>query len=169
MATQAEQYQATLEQIALWAQACAPPELDDGELQACTSKAQLAVVWEANTAYEVGAVVTPQPPNGSTYICTTAGTSDATAPGWPAAVTGSGGCGCSSAATVNDGTCVWQAYGTYRGVFDVARGIAAAWQLKAAKAANLVAQSSAGQNYAMQTVFEQCQRMAHAWQPFHAA
>jgi hypothetical protein len=56
--------------------------------------------WLANTAYQVGEVITPNigtTGNGHTYRCTTAGTSGANQPTFP---TTSGG-------TVTDGTVVW--------------------------------------------------------------
>lgn len=56
--------------------------------------------WAANTAYQVGEVVTPNTGttgNGHTYRCTTAGTSGANQPAFPA---GTG-------ATVTDGTVTW--------------------------------------------------------------
>lgn len=54
--------------------------------------------WQPNTAYSVGAFVTPTTgsPN-RVYRCTTAGTSGSTEPSWPNI----------DNATVNDGTCVW--------------------------------------------------------------
>lgn len=54
--------------------------------------------WQPNTAYSVGAFVTPTTgsPN-RVYRCTTAGTSGSTEPSWPN----------TDNATVNDGTCVW--------------------------------------------------------------
>ena len=53
--------------------------------------------WTANTAYTVGQMVIPSPPNGSVYRCTAAGTSGATQPNWPTA----------AGATVPDGTVTW--------------------------------------------------------------
>ena len=53
--------------------------------------------------------------------------------------------------------------------FDLTRAVFNAWQLKAARAVTLIAQSSAGQAYQMQLVFDHCSKMARDWQPFHAA
>ncbi len=64
-----------------YAQACDPPE------------------WQASTAYSVGDIVRPVDRNGFVYICTTAGTTDASEPIWPA----------NDGDTVTDGTAVWEA------------------------------------------------------------
>ncbi len=53
--------------------------------------------WAASTAYTVGEYVLPATPNGHLYKCTTAGTSNSTAPAWPT----------TSGATIADGTVVW--------------------------------------------------------------
>lgn len=54
--------------------------------------------WAASTAYALDAVVVPTVPNGFTYICTTAGTSNATTePTWPVTLD----------ATVADASVVW--------------------------------------------------------------
>jgi prepilin-type N-terminal cleavage/methylation domain-containing protein len=54
-------------------------------------------VWSPNSSYGLGALIQPNPANFLGYVCTTAGTSGATAPTWP---TTSGG-------TVTDGSVVW--------------------------------------------------------------
>lgn len=59
--------------------------------------------WVANTAYALGATVVPTAgkENGWKYVCTTAGTSNATTePTWPT----------TEGATVTDGTVVWTCY-----------------------------------------------------------
>jgi len=53
--------------------------------------------------------------------------------------------------------------------FDVARAVFNAWGLKKSRAVTLVAQSSAGQAYQMQLVFDHCAQKERDWQPFHAA
>jgi hypothetical protein len=53
--------------------------------------------------------------------------------------------------------------------YDLTRAVFNAWELKKARAVTLVAQSSAGQSYQMQLVFEHCAAKARDWQPFHAA
>jgi len=56
--------------------------------------------WQATTAYVVGDWVAATTPAGYRFICTTAGTSDASEPTWPTAEGG----------TVTDGTVVWTAW-----------------------------------------------------------
>lgn len=53
--------------------------------------------WVASTAYALGDRVIPAAHNGHAYVCTTAGTSGASAPTWPT----------TQGATVTDGTAVW--------------------------------------------------------------
>jgi hypothetical protein len=65
--------------------------------------------------------------------------------------------------------CVRRAALTDDPFFDLTRAVFNAWQLKAARAVTLIAQSSAGQAYQMQLVFDHCSKMARDWQPFHAA
>jgi len=55
--------------------------------------------WQASRAYGLGDKVIPAAPNGHYYQCTTAGTSGAAAPTWPAS------------GTVSDGTVVWTRQG----------------------------------------------------------
>lgn len=64
-------------------------------------------VWQANTAYALGAVVRSTVPTGQNAQATTAGTSGGTQPAWPANVGG----------TVNDGTVTWQIIGFPPGSF----------------------------------------------------
>lgn len=149
--------QLAMELVAMYARACDPPGLDTGELEAVVRQTQSAAPWAAQTTYLAGQKVTPGPPNGYLYQCVQTGTSGLTQPQL------------SGSYTIEDGTCLWVQAGTFAGYYDVDRAIFEAWRLKAAKAANLVAHSSAGQSYQMQTVYEQCQQMARNWQPSHAA
>ncbi|HEY1692251.1 MAG TPA: hypothetical protein VGG39_08815 [Polyangiaceae bacterium] len=55
------------------------------------------LTWIGSHTYAVGAYVVPNPANGHYYKCTTAGTSDASAPTWPT----------THGATVSDGSVVW--------------------------------------------------------------
>jgi prepilin-type N-terminal cleavage/methylation domain-containing protein len=58
--------------------------------------------WNASTAYVTGNIVIPTPPNANTYqyICTTAGTSGSSEPGWQTATT-----------PFTDGTVQWKQNG----------------------------------------------------------
>jgi hypothetical protein len=149
--------QIAIQAVAVFARACDPPTLDTGELEACVLATQAALPWVANSVYLVNQRITPGPPNGYFYLCLATGLSGATQPQF------------SGTGTIVDGTCTWVQGGLFEGYYDHGRAIFEAWRLKAAKAAALVAASSAGQNYQMQTVYEQCQQMARNWQPSHAA
>jgi hypothetical protein len=62
-------------------------------------KIMKGTTWQASTAYSLGDMVVPAAglENGFRYECTTAGTSDTSAPTWPT----------TEGATVDDGTAVW--------------------------------------------------------------
>ncbi|NIB44826.1 hypothetical protein HBA55_34920 [Pseudomaricurvus alkylphenolicus] len=53
--------------------------------------------WQANTAYALNDVIVPSVDNGHIYICTTAGTSDASEPTW----------GTTKGGTTSDNAAVW--------------------------------------------------------------
>jgi len=65
-----------------------------------------ASAWVASTAYSAGDEVEPTTANGFVYVCTTAGTSDASEPTWPTTV----------GDTVTDGTVVWTCHGRWFGI-----------------------------------------------------
>ena len=58
----------------------------------------LAGDWKASSAYTLGALVQPSPPNGHVYICIGGGTSGAAAPAWPTA----------SKTDIDDGSVKWE-------------------------------------------------------------
>lgn len=62
--------------------------------------ARLALQWRYSTAYALGYVVKPTTANGLYYVCTTAGTSGASAPTW----------GAVAWATTTDNTATWTAF-----------------------------------------------------------
>ena len=62
---------------------------------------QPATIWTAGTSYPSGTLIMPTPVGGHGYVCTTAGTSGATAPAFPTTI----------GATVADGTAVWTCLG----------------------------------------------------------
>lgn len=162
-------FQEAVEQVARQACACDPPELDTGELEAIVAKNTAAQFWQPSTAYEIGDRVTSDPPNGVIYACTQAGTSDITQPNWPAAASSDCLCGSASGSLVTDGSAVWQQVDTYMTLIDTDRATSEAWHAKAGKAAALIGQASAGQNYQMSQVFTHCRQLANDWDPYDVA
>jgi hypothetical protein len=63
----------------------------------------LTPTWTGSVAYVVGDYVQPTTPDGSRYRCTVSGTTSATEPTWPTAVSTD-----SSASTVEDGGVTWR-------------------------------------------------------------
>lgn len=61
--------------------------------------------WIRSTAYAVGDVVKPTTPNGLMYVCTTAGTSNSSAPTWGTVAYG----------TTTDNTVTWTAFPMFEG------------------------------------------------------
>lgn len=74
--------------------------------------ARLALQWRYSTAYALGYVVKPTAANGLYYVCTTAGTSGASAPTW----------GAVAWATTTDNTATWTAFPSALFEHDKSRG-----------------------------------------------
>jgi hypothetical protein len=157
--TDIEAFQVAVEIVASQAEACLPPELSTGELEACVRKGQIAASWIANTYYPQGATVIPSTSNGHLYTCTFAGTSGATEPAFDQ----------NAGSTTTDGGVTWSESGLEQGFYDTDQATFEAWLKKTGKASVLIQTSSAGQSTAMQQLFTHCQRMASYWEPFHAA
>jgi hypothetical protein len=161
---EAEAFQTAMETVALFAQACLPPELSTADLEAVLRQTQMASDWQPSTIYGPGQVISPVPANGYIYRCMLGGTSGATPPAsWDV-----NSCSC-GAFTLVDGTVSWMLAGVFRGYYDVDEAIYRAWKLKGAKASVLVTTSSAGQSTQAHELSTNCERMARAWQPYHAA
>jgi hypothetical protein len=157
--TDIEAFQIAVEIVASQAEACLPPELSQGELEALVMRSQRAATWQASTYYPQAATVIPTTSNGHLYTCTVAGTSDVTEPAFNQM----------AGTTTTDGTVTWTESGLEKGFFDTDQATADAWLAKCGKATVLVQNSSAGQSLASQQLFTHCQRMASYWEPFHAA
>jgi hypothetical protein len=157
--TDIEAFQIAVEIVSSQAEACLPPELSQGELEALVTKSQRAGSWLPSTFYPQGATVIPTISNGHLYTCTVAGTSGASEPAWNQF----------AGTTTIDGTVTWTESGLEKGFFDTDQATADAWLAKCGKATVLVQNSSAGQSLASQQLFTHCQRMASYWEPFHAA
>jgi hypothetical protein len=153
--TESEAFQIAVETVAIQARACEPPELSTGELELVVRKSQLASSRQPSTAYPQGAVVLPVTANGHRYNCAVAGTSGDVEPDWNQF----------AGTSTPDGTVTWIEAGLARGFYDTDQATFEAWDLKSGKASSLVAQSSAGQQYQMQLVFNHCKKMAADWEP----
>jgi hypothetical protein len=174
-------YQQLREQLALNTDACSPPELSTGDLDALLADAAVAAIWQPNTVYTAGAEVVADLFSLMAYRAVQGGTSGATAPLWPTWPDWAYGCGwsgnpamaygcCSmSWATITDGGVTWQAVGPIEQLYDLDSAISAGWVLKADRAATLVQQSSAGQSYQMQQLFTHCRQLAKDSHPYRAA
>jgi len=153
--TDSEAFQMAVEIVSVQAQACLPPELSTGELEAVIRKSQVAASWQPDTVYGQGATVVPTVSNGHLYTCTVAGTSGATEPAFNQF----------AGTTTTDGTVTWMEAGLEKGFFDLDQATSDAWLLKAGKASPLVQNSSAGQSLASQQLFTHCNQMARYWEP----
>jgi hypothetical protein len=157
--TDSEAFQIAVEVVALQAQACLPPTLEQAELEACVRKCQLAASWQPLAPYPQGATVIPTASNGHFYTCTVAGTSGDIEPAWNQF----------AGTTTVDGTVTWTESGLERGFYDTDQATFEAWDLKCGKATPLVQNSSAGQSQASQQVFTNCTRMAARWSPYRVS
>lgn len=172
--TDSEIRQLAKEELARNCQACTPPELDDGDLEALLTSGQAAQVWQADTVYPPGAVVVADALSAMSYRAIAGGTSGPTPPSWPGYSYGWSGvptalyC-CAMGTVITDGGVTWTQAGIVTSLYDIERASADGWLLKAAKAVTLIQSSSAGQSTALQLVFDHCQKMAAEWQPYKVA
>ena len=137
------------------ASASLDPVLTDPEVGYIVDRFQIAVLWAADTAYNVGDKVYPL--NGRCYRCHRAGTSGTTFP-------------CIFdrlyRETVCDGTVHWIDEGpAYPQLWDISGAIGAAWELKATKAAGYFNVKAPGQMFDQEAVFQHCSRMAARYRP----
>jgi hypothetical protein len=157
--TETEALQKAIERVARDADACNPPKLDTADLDSIVKECASVVTWQPTIYYAQFVEVIPTTPDGHRYRCVKAGQGGSDEPSWNQF----------AAQFTSDGTAVWQEAGVDEGFFDIRRATYRAWRLKKARAATLVAQSSAGQQYQMQMVFEHCDKMMKSWQGFSVA
>lgn len=128
------------------------PKLTADEIEELLDANQRASFWLASTAYGYGDVAQPANKNGHRYVCVQAGTSAAVEPTWPT---------CDSA-VVLDGGVKWKEAGAdFANVYDVRAAAHQAWQMKAAKTAELF--DHGGQKYSQ--IVEHCLEMARRLEP----
>lgn len=137
--------------VTLHAATADQPTLTAGEVEGIVDGCKRAATWVAGTAYVIGAMIRPITPNGHYYRAVQGGTSGTTEPTWPKG----------RQSQVQDGlsdpVLIWEEAGQEKSsIYNVSLAIHQAWQLKAARAAQLVRLE--GQNYQM--VYEHCLEMA---------
>ena len=119
-----------------------------GSNQVILTPTDIASKWAVATAYTVGNIIEPTTANGYIYICTTAGTSNATTePTWPTTVSN----------TVTDGsTAIWTCYAPRHSVNEIRLALAGGSTLTAATpgaALNLGATIYSGSSNAVAVYF----------------
>ena len=132
----------------------------DVEFYDIVDRHQRAQIHTISTAYSYGDVVQLLARNGHRYRCTTAGTSDATAPTFPT----------SMGASLTDGTVTWVEDGTdYANVYDVRAIIHDSWMVKASKSSHLVTASSGNAKIEASALQAQCRQRAMDYAPIGIA
>lgn len=108
-----------------------------------------------DTFYQLEQAVIPAGANGHLYVCEYAGITASGEPAWP---TG-------SSSTVTDGEVVWRERGldAWTPTFDLNAAAAAAWRLKAGKAAGRITFSTDGQRFERAQVHAHCMQMAASY------
>lgn len=142
--------------VTLHAAITTEPVLTTTEVETIVDACKRASTWVAATAYAIGTVVRPTTPNGHYYVVVQAGTAGATEPTWPKG----------RQAQIQDGSSnpvlIWEEAGQEKSsIYNVSLAIHQAWQVKAARAAQLV--RIEGRNF--QEVYEHCMEMMKATQP----
>jgi hypothetical protein len=145
--TDAEDRDIALERLAKFTQPDVEPTLDELELEDILDESARAVRWTTATVLTIGTLVLPTVYNGHVYKVITGGTTT-TEPTWPE----------SQAGTVNLGAEFEEAgLYTFSSLYDVRAALRKCWELKAAKASELISSSDSGSE---QVIFQHCQEMA---------
>lgn len=145
--TDAEDKDLALERLAKFAQPDVEPTLSETELEDILDESARATRWATATVLSVGTLILPTVYNGHYYVVTEAGTTT-TEPTWPETQGG----------TVTLGAEFEEAgLFTYSSLYDVRAALRKCWELKAAKASELISNSDSGSE---QMIFDHCQQMA---------
>jgi hypothetical protein len=148
------------EQVKAQAAASQIPTITDAEVEDILERTAYASVWRANTAYEYGARIVPTARDGFVYEVTTAGTSGATEPTFPAYRYG----------TLTDNTVTFKAVlPDPPGLWNITRAVYEAWLLKAGKASEQHNFSEDGQSFSASDVIAHCLKMADRYKPVQIA
>jgi len=118
-----------------------------------------APTWTPSTVYYVGDIVTPNPVNGSYWICSTPATSGAVEPVWPS-VSGVQ----PFADAISDDDVRWNYSGmTWVPTWDLNAAAAKAWQVKAGKAAGRYNFTTDGQMFQRAQILGHCRAMEKSY------
>lgn len=145
--TDAEQREAAYDKLETFAQPNVEPTLTGAELDAILDDCARAVRWTTVTVLSVGTLVLPTSDDDHFYIVTAGGTTAASEPTWP------------ETGTVTSGTVEFEEAGefSFSSLYDVRAALRKAWELKAAKASELISSQDSGSE---QMIFDHCQFMA---------
>jgi hypothetical protein len=120
------------------------------------SNVDTAPVWQANTPYQHGDVVTASPATGRWWRCIVPGTTGSTQPAWPDQHGRPPGL-----TEVVDGSVTWLDAGAeWKPTWDLNAAAARGWELKAGKAAGRFDFGTDGQTFQRSQIIAQCNRMA---------
>ena len=145
--TDAEDRDLALERLAKYAQPDVEPTLSELELEDILDESVRATRWATATVLTVGTLILPTVYNGHYYKVITSGTTT-TEPTWPESQHG----------TVTLGPEFEEAgLFTYSSLYDVRTALRKCWELKAAKASELISSQDSGSE---QMIFDHCQLMA---------
>lgn len=151
--TDIEDRDIALERLATFAQPDVEPTLTEIELEDILDQSARAVRWTTITALSVGTLILPTVYNDHYYRVITAGTTAVGEPTWPESFGG----------TITSGTVEFEEAGLYwySSLYDVRAALRKCWELKRAKASELISSSDSGSE---QMIFQHCQRMVESYQ-----
>lgn len=138
-----------LDDLARMVQIDVEPIIEASELEEILDKHKRASRWVTATALVYGDVVMPTVRNGHRYMVTEAGTT-ATEPTWPTIQSDS----------VTGGATFQEAGNDYDNVYDVRGAAREVWEMKRAKAAEMVNNPVSGGEA---QIFENCDRMVRQY------
>jgi len=147
----------------------AAPQLSQGEIELEVDRAQLASVWQADTAYSIGQIIVPPTRNGHSYTVTQPGTSGSVAltySQWLTRAESSFPEGASNPRLtweeIGDDIFNPSIFGAERNVYDINRAARECWKLKARKASQFVDDGDTS----FEQMYKHCVEQAQMFIPF---
>lgn len=149
--TDAEDKELALDRLTTFAQPDVEPTLTETELEDILDQSARAVRWTTVTVLSIGTLVLPTTDDDHVYKVTAGGTTAVSEPTWP------------DSGTVTSGTVEFEEAGlfTYSSLYDVRAALRKCWELKAAKASELISSQDSGSE---QMIFDHCQQMIRQYQ-----